>query len=57
VQVEGGATGEWTVRKDHYFVLGDSRHYSADSRYWGFVPHDHLVGRAQWVVGATAPVK
>lgn len=57
VLVENGTDGEWTVRKDHYFVLGDSRHYSADSRYWGFVPHDHLVGRAQWVVGGTVPVK
>lgn len=57
VLVEGGSTGEWIVRKDHYFVLGDSRHYSADSRYWGFVPHDHLVGRAQWVVGGGGPVE
>lgn len=34
----------YVVQQDYYFVLGDSRHFSADSRYWGFLPADHVVG-------------
>lgn len=40
----------YTMKQDHYFVLGDSRDYSADSRHWGFVPADHLSGRAAFVL-------
>ena len=48
--IDGAPLERYVVEQDHYFVLGDSRHHSADSRYWGFVPHDHLVGRAAVVV-------
>ena len=49
IYINGEKTDQYTFKMDYYWMMGDNRHISADSRYWGLLPEEYIVGKV-WKV-------
>jgi signal peptidase I len=49
IYINGERATEYTFKMDYYWMMGDNRHQSSDSRFWGFVPEDHIIGSPRFI--------
>ena len=49
IYINGKPASEYTFKMDYYWMMGDNRHSSLDSRFWGFVPVDHIIGEPKFI--------
>ncbi len=47
---------QYIIKQNYYFMMGDNRHNSQDSRHWGFVPEDHIIGKSTRIIYSTDPI-
>lgn len=52
VFVDGQYKRHYTFTQDYYFMIGDNRHNSIDSRHWGFIPESHIIGKASFILNS-----
>lgn len=50
--IDGSLVKEYVFKQNYYFMLGDNRHNSSDSRFWGFVPQKHVIGKAVFILAS-----
>ena len=55
IYINGKEAHSYTFKMDYYWMMGDNRHNSLDSRYWGFVPEDHIVGKPIFIWWSSNP--